>query len=341
MREDGPIGGFFPLDLPLPQSPRNLLQLWGISDSAHAFFSNGRSALAYLLHEKKILRLWLPAYGCVALNASVVAGVTAHYFPIDDVLAPDCNFLARALSPGDAILMIDYFGRDPGESFRALVAARRDVLWIEDRAQALLPALAPWGDAVIYSPRKVCGVPDGGILVGRTVSFATPEQCFDLHPEFIHPALLRFEDEAERHNQTWYAAYQLRESALSVSTQPMSRIARTILNAIDSSLLCRQRKENYATLMELLPELALFPPEDKSFVPFGFPIRTSQRKKLAGFLHRNGIFAAQHWPALCSTPAAFPAEHNLAAQLLTLPVDQRYDRGDMERIAKLVRQALR
>ncbi len=58
-------------------------------------------------------------------------------------------------------------------------------------------------------------------------------------------------------------------------------------------------------------------------------------------LLRERIFPAIHWERLPSPAADFPAEHELAASVLTLPCDQRYSGEHMERVAAVFEDAMR
>jgi len=332
------IGGFFPLHLPERAKKNSVLALWGVPAHPHLFFGNARSALSCLLQLKKPAILWLPAYSCMAL-AEAAGGTRLRFFPLRADLSPDADFLKSRVKPGEAVVAIDYFGRGPGPEFLKLVRSAPDILWIEDRAQAFLPAREPWGDYVLYSPRKLLGVPDGGILVSRWQALPAPEQPGHEDAGFLRAALLRYEDRDEKQNDVWYAAYTEQEENMQVSLRAMSRISRCILAAADPAPLMRKRKANYDALMAELGDIALLPAA-ADFVPFGFPVRVPERAKLASGLHAQGIFAAHHWPELPSPASQFAAEHRLAERLLTLPVDHRYGRREMRRIAAAVRKAL-
>lgn len=336
------IGGFFGLHLEFSPPANSLLTWWGIPQYTHWTFSNGRSALHYLLRYLKPKTFWLPAYSCLSLaEAAKKTQCQLKFFPLNENLSPDCNYLHKHLRSGDVVLVIDYFGRNPDTEFLTLRKKTKNIHWIEDRAQALLPAPQPWGDFILYSPRKLLGVPDGGIVVSPYTKL--PKRITEkaiLNANFIDPSLLRYEDEKEVNNVIWYKTYVKTEKAIRVSATKMSNISRYILANANPKLMANKRKQNYAALMKQLEEIALLPKDDKGFIPSGFPIRIKDRKKVAAFLHKNDIFAAHHWPELASPAKGFSAEHALAEQILTLPCDYRYDTSDMEHMARLVKEIL-
>lgn len=332
------IGGFFGLHMAHAPAQTTLVTLWGLNIYSNWTFANGRSALHYLLRYLTPKRVWLPAYCCISL-AEATQGFDLQYYPITDTLSPDCDFLKTHLKDGDAVVAIDYFGRNPDAAFLEYCKTRSDIHWIEDRAQALLPAVQPWGDYMLYSPRKLLGVADGGIVVGIKTSLSDITYESAIEPDATHPAIMRAADKEESNNAAWYAAYVATEEAMNISPQTMSQTSKKILDRADAAAISTQRKANYMTLMQALSDIALLPKDATDFVPFGFPIRIPERKMLAALLHKNNIFAAHHWPELPS-PASFTNEHKLADLILTLPCDHRYDTRDMQRVIRVVKGAL-
>lgn len=334
------IGGFFPLELPFRKETNSVLALWGVPELPHRLFSNGRSALHFLLRNLQPTTVWLPAYSCISLaEAARDTQARLKFYPLQEEFTPACDFLKLRVKRGDAVVAIDYFGRNPAKPFRELVESLPGIFWIEDRAQAFRPSAGAWGDYVIYSPRKLLGVPDGGILVSRK---ALPAVDREWSPDtrFIIPSLLRYEDQDQGHNADWYEAHVAYEQGVHLSTQPMSRLSSSILASVDPQPLMKRRQDNYSVLMERLHDVAVISAQDRGFVPLGFPIQVPNRGALASALHREGIFAAHHWPTLASPVSDFPFEHQLCDHLLTLPCDHRYGRKDMVAIAKQVRRLL-
>src|SRR5581483_4064910 len=151
------------------------------------------------------------------------------FFAVDERLDPDPDALDRQLEPGDAVVVIDYFGRLPPVALRALAARRRDVQWIEDRAQRLDPADG-WGDFLIYSPRKLVGVPDGGVVVARGPLPALPAPRARPATLQAPSGLLRLEDDAA--SETWFARFREEEAAHSAAPEAISRLTRLLLERL-------------------------------------------------------------------------------------------------------------
>ncbi len=129
---------------------------------------------------------------------------------------------------------------------------------------------------------------------------------------------------------------------MTVSRRRMTRLSRTLLGLLDPIPVMRRRKENFAVLCERLGSHALFRDPVPGFVPFGFPMRLGggRRNAVRNALLQAGILPAVHWENLPSPTDAFPVEHRLAEDLLTLPCDHRYGPAEMARVADVVTRAL-
>lgn len=120
----------------------------------------------------------------------------------------------------------------------------------------------------------------------------------------------------------------------------MSHLTRRVLTLLDPAPIAERRRANYAFYAESLGDIAFYPDGIGDAVPFAFPIRCDDAGDVATRLWSEGIFAARYWPTLGSPPAAFPAEHRLANQMVALPCDQRYTPRELVRVARAVRSAM-
>jgi dTDP-4-amino-4,6-dideoxygalactose transaminase len=331
------IGSVMPLPQPAeapPAGSTSLWALWCVEGKHVGAYGCARAALSALLAQRGAARVWLPAYACTAL-AEAAAGLELRWIGIGADLRLDAVSLGGELARGDAVVGIDYFGRAPGADFLELVASRRDVLWVEDRAQAMHTGAPMWGDVALYSPRKLVGVGDGGLLVGDD----------PLPPEFGRPPpapvaqTLRAEDPQDRHADRWFPAFQDQERRFGVDCGTMSPVTHRVLEGVAAEPLIAARQVNARRLAKALPDLALWPRETFEFAPTAFPIRVENRDAVAAALADEAIYCPVHWPDLPSDPAAFPAAHRLAGEMLSLPCDHRYGEADMARIVAALRRS--
>ncbi len=326
------IGSVLPWPDAGPAVPHSLWATWTTGRTVAAYGS-ARSALAALLRVRGTRRIWLPAYGCKAL-AQGAAACERRWYGVDAHMSPDLAQLARSIQPNDAVLVVDYFGRAPGPELAALAAARPDVLWIEDRAHAMDDAPNPFASVVLYSPRKLVGIGEGGLLVadGALPTPSGPPACRPAEAQVARAA----DPEGLRPN-SWFPAFQAQEAAFGVDDASMGEPARAALQRISAPWLVRRRRANVAILADHLADLALWPAGGPAFTPLAFPIRVQDATPLAAALAARGIYCVRHWRDLPSDPAEFPREHRLAGELLSLPCDQRYDAADMLRIVDALR----
>jgi len=293
-------------------------------------FRTGRAALAALLRHRGVRRVWLPAYVCTNL-ADGSGDCEIAWYGTGDRLDVQPEALA-GVRPGDAVVLIDYFGRSPSEVLRQLTR-NRDILWIEDRAQALAPDAEAFGEILLHSPRKLFGVGDGGILVGNDL----PDPVGSGDDDVFVPNDLRADDPDGLNPKPWFDAFRAREAAFDAMPRPIS--ARTIdaLKAVDPAPEIAARKANWTVLAEALPDLALWPIKMPDFAPLAFPVVVNDAAACSAHMAANRVWCARHWADLPS-PQGFAAEHALSRRCLSLPLDGRYDSKNMETIAATIRE---
>ncbi|WP_426955163.1 hypothetical protein [Muricoccus radiodurans] len=352
-----PIGGFFPLDLGPAAGPGVPVAARWFEGSTCRGYANARSALGLgLLSGRDTIRtLWMPGFLCAAmgrvaesaLRRRTVETVARYPLAASGSLSPDPAFLDAKLREGDAVLAVDYFGQPPAPEFRELVARRRDVLWIEDRAGALWPG-DPWGDALLYSPRKLLGVPDGGYLVLPPASrFGAPDPgpppgTGAIAP--LLPALLRFEDPEEADNDTWFAFHRAREAGETLEARGPSHLTDVLLRRLDLSAMAVRRVANRSVLLRRLPPALRDgvcgpTPHVSDWVPQGVPVLVPDADAVARRMAAERVFCPVIWPDM-DDPGPCARSAGLAGRVLLLPCDHRYGTADMERVAGALLRAL-
>lgn len=332
-----PIGGF--LGLELPRGEGGLRELWDASDERLAFVT-ASAAFAQLIEVTRCGAVWLPAYICPEF-AQTAPVDRLRYYPLDADLSPRVDVLANYAREGDLVVGVDFFGRAPGRPFLDYVASSPHILFLEDCAQAMETGQPAWGDWRLFSPRKLVGVADGGLLVpcsdkarGQTGIRSVRDDRGMM--DIVKPQLARFEDEDEAHNEVWHGLYRAKEASFPISNQRVSRLTWALLGLLDAESIAERRRRNFAELASRLGAWAYLTDQFPPFVPFGFPVRLPPERRAAvqGYLHQQKIFSAVHWANPPSPASEFPAEHRLAAKLLTLPCDQRYGEAEMCRVAE-------
>lgn len=346
-----PVGGFFELQTP-PAASVACLRHWGIH-SEHQTWVNASSAFHALicaLSEQKLLGcVWLPAIICPVL-AACVPQEKLRFYPLNALWSPCVSTLDAKVSSNDLILAVNYCGQPPGLDFLEWIAHRTDIYSVEDCAHCLFSGLPPWGDWQLFSPRKIIGVPDGGLLCAcsnKAKYFQVEsKKQFQVTDEWLlgalKPLLMR---QQTQEPEVLLAAYQLRaqwEKNFIISPQHMSRFSWDILASTPINDLIQKRKKNYHQLACALVQQgwrceAGMP----DYAPFGLrlQIHATVRDLLRQFLHANRIFTVIHWPELPSPEIDFPNDHARQAAHLILPLDHRYQIDDIDCVIHVMKKA--
>lgn len=342
MNARAPIGGFFPLALPHGTSPAGgVLQAW-TGGRPFTAFVNARSALHALIRQLDPPCVWLPSFICDAV-AEGVPRTRQRFYAISETLSADTQALAAATA-GDMVLGVNYFGFGPDEAFLRFVATRPDLVFVEDCAQCAMPGPA-WGDWRLFSPRKVVGVADGGILLGTRPGATLPQPgtAPDDPAAIWRASLLRYEDPHQEGVTPWHPENQAKEARMRVESAGATRLSLALLGALDPQDMVRRRRENFAALQTAIGAYRLPLRERADSAPFAFPVQLApqERDTVLRGLHAKGIYAAIHWRDLPVDPRTFKQAHALSHRLISLPCDQRYDATHMDYIATTFRQILR
>jgi hypothetical protein len=336
------LGGVFGLASAAPRehvSPPPFLR-------PHDFLlTNARGGLRWLCQELRPSKLWLPSFLCPVLVPAVADVCRFEFYHQARDLSRNRGNWLRQLQPGEGVLVIDYFGF-PGDTETAATARERGAWVIEDACQALLSEhVGHNADFVLYSPRKFVGVPDGGIVSPRQGNGLPirnhPVPPADWWLDAFSACRLRAEFDRYGGTQEWFRLFQVSEAKSPREPYRMSMLSQALLEkAFDYVEIARLRRRNYAHLLGLLGEFSLFPELDSQTVPLGFPIRIPQRDRVRDVLLREHVFPPIHWPLAGAVPAEFAESHALAAEIMTLPCDQRGSLEALTRMAEIVRKGV-
>ena len=333
------LGGFFGSEVP---GAGGLADLWQLDPGL--CWENLSSAFAALIGHLNPGTVWMPGYLCRHMAAAVRPD-QRRYFPLTAALEPELTAF-DALQDGDLVLAVSYFGRPLGSDWRQAVAARPGVWFAEDCAQSLDTEAAPWSDWRLYSPRKLMGVAEGGVLVpvsdrAKAARMVGPSLPAD--PQRVEQRLqpMRLRQARPMDNALWHPLHQAAETAGMVSDRAMDPEAQALFATLDPAPMIAARRANFARLALHLVDHAVIMDPKPSFAPFGFPVRLSggQRDRVLERMHKQGVYPAVHWREIAA-PVSFADDHLRSTELATLPCDHRYDLLDMDRLAAVFQEAL-
>jgi hypothetical protein len=313
---------------------------------------SGRTALVVVLQELRkrgITRVDLPAFLCRSIVEAVGSTGTPYaFFPVGQDLSID-----PPEGRGRATLVIDYFGwpsglrQGPGKAGAARTA-------VHDRTHSLLSRRKEElrsEDVAFASLRKI----GEGVIGGWT---SIPEVDMPRCSRFVLNAVWQaiggrllkgaYLAEAEDNvlpvvEDRYLRDFNRIERVVETTLTPMSlpdfvrrRFERSGWESIAAArranwiLLERELRGSVDVLYRSLPD---------AVVPLGFVIRSRKRDALRAALRRERIFAPVHWELPREVDGRrYRDAADLARSCLTLPVDERYGRAEMYRVAEVIRR---
>lgn len=305
------IGGYFGLELSS-----------GIEYHDKALHLNsGRAALQYLIRAKKIKKLYLPAYVCDSVLTPIrEENIAYEYYSISEDFKPEFN---ESIGKDEAFLYVNYFGINDA-NVKSVVDTYENV--IIDNTQAFYSQPLP-GIDTFYSARKFFGVPDGAYLYTDTkLPSPLPE---DISCNRMSHLLTRLDISAN-------AGYNLfRENSEDINRsglRSMSKLTTAIMKSIDYERVAEKRRENYLYLHEVLGNSNLLKlPELGTQIPMIYPYLTTDAALRSKLIEKK-IYVATYWNEVLSHAAVGSVEERYTNYLLALPIDQRYNKEDMNYI---------
>lgn len=315
------IGGYFEL------ADRDCTA--GFMPVAGVALNTCRNALEYILLQlKDAKRIYLPYYTCEAVVEPLKRLPVAYeFYPINEQLE---IAVEPVLEKGDYLIANNYFGIK--DAYITQLAEKYGDQLIVDNAQALF-ASVPAGIKAAYSTRKFVGVADGGFAVGVAAEPALQLPVDNTSGRNSHLYIRK-----EKGAEAGFRDYQANECKL--DNQPIRRMApetQTILSGIDYRSIVAKRRQNYQYLSSALDakNLLRLPSRDTYACPMVYPFMT-ENETLRAKLIEHKIFVARYWPNVQEWTNADSTAYRLATHVIPLPIDQRYDEQDMQRIIDLI-----
>ena len=285
--------------------------------------STARQCLEYILRARKYKIINIPYYTCDALLEPIKKlGIKYIFYHIDNNLEPIFN---KTLANNEALLYTNYFGLKQNI---VLSLSKRYQNLIIDNAQSFFDYHIKHIDK-FYSARKFFGVPDGAYLytdchLDTTFSTYIPTQ----NTKYL---LGRLTHTAEM----YYNDFQDSEQAFShMEIHKMSILSEHILKSLDYQLIIQKRRENYMSLYHKLGNLNKmdFDISSTNNAPMIYPFWSNEsnlRQKLIPYK----IFIPQYWKCVENwTNPTRGIEIELSEKLYPIPIDQRYNKEDMNYI---------
>ena len=323
------------------------------------FFSLCREALLFAARncgkDRKVILI--PAYTCqTVLEPFLQEDWEVHFFPLDSKLCiNEAVFLSllESVSPS-AVLFHPYYGKKLLEyEIDLLKRAKEQGAWIiQDLTQSIFSKRNPdYVDITVGSMRKWLGIPDGAFL---SVSGDIPLDEIDAAPyntAFTVPQLdaMYLRGEYFRTDNPNYKQISIRlnkhaEGLMEkepITAHKMSDYSRGVLNNANLDQIRKKRFENFGTLLSLIKRndvcrAVIGSMDELADAPLYFPVYVKERERFQKALAEKSIYAPVLWGIENKEVLVNDTVEYIYNHLLAIPVDQRYDYDDMQRIADVI-----
>lgn len=326
------------------------------------FVDTGRSALLLALLRIRSLggkaEAWLPVYCCESVILPFrQLGFELYFYSMgEDLQSP--NYLPEKLD-GQTFLFINYFGiKNEGIiNWLSNISESDSCFIIEDNVQAgFSNNVGSTGDFVIYSYRKVLPQPDGAVLAycGEPASFLLEGPSEEFISSKVMGKLIRA---ANGDAHSFLPLLNEAESIIDDKIIPrqMSAFSRYLFNRSNFKGIKETRRANWLYMKDLLEQECgkmgsisqLFDKLSEDEVPLGFPVQIHRdRDELRNYLITQNVFCPIHWPIADERIEleVGKADNKLSSTLLTIPIDQRVSKRDIEycvdRLAQFLRRSI-
>lgn len=310
------------------------------------FVETGQQALAHLaisLGAAGRGAIAIPAFACQSMiDPFLRRGWSVRAFRVDGDLRPDWSQVVELIDGGavDTVLAIRYFGAIPDDHDRAAVGLlrRRGAFVIADETHHPFHPFAWNASAAFASLRKTLPVADGAYLYA-------PELCIGnaLGEPSDHgrwEVMDAFDAERGAAGRT-RIVLDAANAALDSDDQPRVPGARTlgVLARLPYEALAARRAGNARALLDVLAGIdGLLTVTDLQItpVPSHVVVRTDNPRALQRRLARRRIYCPVHWPK----PDGFADGLDWPLDLMSVPIDHRYDINDMRLVGAAIRQEM-
>lgn len=291
--------------------------------------NTARNSLEYILITKGYTTIYLPYFTCeVLLEPIRRLQVLYHFYKIDENMDPIIDFQVDDKS---CMLYTNYFGVKTA-TVKQLSNTQKNL--IIDNAQAFY-AEPISGIDTFYSCRKFFGVPDGAYLYTSSAERLTlqTDSSVDRVSHLIKAVDLNIE--------AGYSDYVRNNDVLiDNEIKAMSPFTQRLLDSVDYEHCATKRKQNFRFLHQQLGAFNEFQmPFDDEDTPMVYPLLISQ-PDLKSKLIAQKIFVPTYWPNVYEWALPESLEYRLTQNIVSLPIDQRYNTEDMKYMADIVKSLL-
>ena len=332
------IGGEFPIAV---TDILNVENRHAVSPDVY-IYSSGRAALyqilKYLKVELGVNSILLPDYLCSSLLVPInKLKLDFQFYPIDEVLELKPAKFHELYKTGTAVLLINYFGlKDLSPQVDCIHSVDEHAIIIEDDVQAYYEFKKELDgvDFKFTSLRKTFAVPDGGLVKTRhLLPKIDAPNSFGQYKAAA--AVLKHMSKGNFHDQIYLELFEKGELLIDSELEhSISAIGEKLYSIIDEEQIKVSRINNAKYLIDSLQQIGITPilPLTDNHVPLFVPIYLPNRNAVRKEMFANEVFCPVHWPL---EGLDVRMGRQMADMELSLIIDQRYGRKEMDKIVSL------
>lgn len=289
----------------------------------------GRNALAYLCETRKIKKLYLPYFLCSSVSdLCKKIGVDYERYNINESFEPVFD---HVLGEDEWLYVVNFYGQFDNNRLNEWKKKYGHV--VVDNAQSYFQMPVKNVDT-IYTCRKYFGVADGAFLYTNTKLNRDIPQ--DVSFERMHFLLGRFERSANE----FYSEYVANNKLFAGEpVKKMSKLTDNLLHGIDYEMIARRRQNNFDFLnteLQDINELKL----KSVFGAFMYPLLIRNGSVVRKKLQKEKIYIPTLWPNILEECPKDSLEYHYAADILPIPVDQRYELANMKFLVEEIKNEI-
>lgn len=295
----------------------------------------------------------MPAYCCHSMvEPFEKAGWKVVYYRLNEDLTVDLEYLSHLLATllFKAVLTMNFYGAAPTwDTVSVIKCGCPDCICIEDFSHctfSFADIFNPQVDYYVTSIRKSVGVCDGSVIIskapldetvvedGETEFMIARRDCQKLKAKYNYT-----QDVAKK--TIFFNELRRQEGELDNFTgvHRISKTGKEMLSVLNGESIRYARQKNMAHILDLLKgkvEIILGIEKCLNGAPFSLPILVKNRDEAQRKLAKCGVYAPVLWPIYDEARAICPVSARMADEMLSIPMDQRYNYDDIEDIAKIV-----
>ena len=320
-----------------------------------ALFSLCREALYAVgewlgVSEKKVL---LPAYTCdTVIIPFVELGWTCLYYPVDLQLRIDTRAVEKMYEKHKPSLIVvhPYYGKDLNESEINMLERLHGLgcKVVLDKTQCIFSTQRlSCVNYYVGSYRKWFAIPDGGYLW----SVESSRDCYSVKEEYddfvsLQRDAMYLRGRYYRTSDEELKAISIRMNKMAekmidyhITPHGMSAFSQDLLRRSDWHQCQEKRMSNYRVLLNGLSgvkecKILCEDMNEVSSAPLYFSIYVDDRSELQRALAKEHIYLPVIWPLGVEDVLINDTIKYIYSHILSIPIDQRYDEADMEKIVR-------